>query len=43
MIGYALLITAGTFVVALAFLGWAAWATSRRDRRAALEPEQGSQ
>jgi type VI protein secretion system component VasK len=42
-IEHALLITAGTFVVALAFLGWGTWATSRRDRAAPLKSEQGSQ
>jgi hypothetical protein len=38
MIQDALLITAGVFVVAIAYLGWATWLTSRRDRRAAPEP-----
>jgi hypothetical protein len=37
MIGKALLITGGTFVVALVFLGWATWLTSRRDRMASSE------
>jgi hypothetical protein len=32
MIVFALLITAGAFVLALAYLGWATWLTSRRDR-----------
>jgi hypothetical protein len=33
MIGIALLITAGAFLLALAYLGWAMWLTSRhRDR-----------
>jgi hypothetical protein len=43
MIQDALVITGGAFVIALAFLGWGAWATSRRDRRAALRQsgEQG--
>jgi hypothetical protein len=41
MIGYALLITAGVFLLAIAFLGWGAWATSRRDRKAA--PESGAE
>jgi len=38
MIRYALLITGGTFVVALGYLGWATWLTSRRDRQASLRP-----
>lgn len=41
MIRYALEITGGAFVVAIAYLGWGAWATSRRDRRAAPEPGKG--
>jgi hypothetical protein len=39
MIQAALLITGGSFLIALVFLGWGAWLTSRRDRRAA--PESG--
>ena len=38
MIPYALLITAGVFVVAVVYLGWATWLTSRRDRRSVPEP-----
>jgi hypothetical protein len=34
----ALLITAGVFVVAFAYLGWSTWLTSRRDRRAVRGP-----
>jgi hypothetical protein len=41
MIRYALLITGGVFVVAIAYLGWATWLTSRRDRKAALESGDG--
>lgn len=37
MIRIALLITGGTFVVALAFLGWATWLTGRHDRMASSE------
>jgi hypothetical protein len=37
MIQNALLITAGVFVVALAYLGWGTWAASRRDRISSLE------
>lgn len=37
MIRYALLITGGAFVMALAYLGWGAWLTGRRDRLAALQ------
>ncbi len=37
MFWIALLITGGTFVVALAFLGWATWLTGRRDRIASSE------
>jgi nicotinamide riboside transporter PnuC len=36
-IAYALAITGGVFVVAIAYLGWATWLTSRRDRKARLE------
>jgi hypothetical protein len=32
MIQDSLLITGGTFLVALVYLGWASWLTSRRDR-----------
>jgi hypothetical protein len=32
MIQLAVAITAGTFVIALVYLGWATWLTSRRDR-----------
>jgi hypothetical protein len=39
MIGIALLITAGAFVLALAYLGWATWLTRRRDRMAAAEAQ----
>jgi hypothetical protein len=37
MIQYALLITAGVFLVAIAFLGWGTWLTNRRDRPRTLE------
>jgi hypothetical protein len=37
MIQYALLITAGAFVLAVAYLGWATWLTTRRDRMAARQ------
>jgi hypothetical protein len=32
LVEYALAITAGSFVLALVFLGWGTWLTSRRDR-----------
>jgi hypothetical protein len=41
MIRYAVLITAGVFVVALAYLGWATWLTGRRDRVASLQSGGG--
>lgn len=41
MIQYALLITGGVFLLALAFLGWGAWLTSRRDRAGTLEQRRG--
>jgi hypothetical protein len=37
MIAIALLITAGAFLLALAYLGWATWLTARRDRTADAE------
>lgn len=37
MIQDALLITGGVFVVAIAYLAWATWLTSRRERQDALQ------
>ena len=38
MILIALGITGGVFLIALAWLGWSAWLTTRRDRSEHLEP-----
>jgi hypothetical protein len=40
MIQAAVAITAGTFLIALVYLGWATWLTSRRDR---LDPQESPQ
>jgi hypothetical protein len=41
MIEFALLITGGAFLLALAYLGWATWLTSRRHRMAAEKAQEG--
>jgi threonine/homoserine/homoserine lactone efflux protein len=41
MIANALVITAGAFLLALAYLGWSTWLTARRDRMAAAEARSG--
>jgi hypothetical protein len=37
LIAIALAITAGTFLLALAYLGWSTWLTRRRDRMASSD------
>jgi hypothetical protein len=40
MIEIALAITAGSFLIALAYLSWATWLTSRRERLASQKSPQ---
>jgi hypothetical protein len=39
MIEFALAITAGSFLIALGYLRWATWLTSRRERLASQSPQ----
>ena len=43
MIRNELVITGGAFLLALAYLGWATWLTSRRDRMASTKAQNGRQ